>query len=111
MNVRYYLSALGSRPESNRGEESPDTAVERRRMVAGNARPPQGERCEQRRRRRKARAPKGVASWKHGGATAKFLPLCKAVSSRNFQLKLLLEEPLEVNGDIHPRYMAAIIMT
>ena len=35
----------------------------------------------------------------------KFLPACKAVSNRNSQLKLLLEEPLEVSGNTHPRYM------
>jgi len=41
------------------------------------------------------------------GATAKFLSACKVVSSRNSQLKLLLEEPLEMIGNDHPRYMTA----
>jgi hypothetical protein len=39
------------------------------------------------------------------GATAKLLLLCKAASSRDSQLKSLLEEPLEVFGNKHPRYM------
>ena len=39
----------------------------------------------------------------------KSLLLCKAVSSRSFiqLIKLQLEEPLEVSGNTHPRYMTA----
>ena|SRR3989344_3900395 len=47
--------------------------------------------------------PVGIITSKGVGATAKFLPLCKAVSSRSFNqlIKLQLEEPLEVGGNTH----------
>jgi len=42
------------------------------------------------------------------GATAKFLLLCKAVSSRDFQLKSLLEEPLDSESNRGARHMTAL---
>lgn len=47
---------------------------------------------------------------KRADETAKSLLLCKAVSSRSFNqlIKLQLEEPLEVNSNVHPRYITVL---
>src|SRR6185369_15818443 len=61
-------------------EESPNTSGASRSTVACNPRLEQSKRCEQKRLSTKEeRCPSGQSSWKHEGATAKSLPMCKAV--------------------------------
>ena len=84
--VFYNPLELGNCAASNRGEESPNTASMSKSgsRVAGNARPEQSERCEQKRSvLKRAESPNskefGLVPAKAGNETAKSLLLCKAV--------------------------------
>ncbi len=72
----YQTAALAK----SEGGKSEHIRAKVRSTVAGNPRPGQPERCEQKRLSTKEeRCPLGQSSWQHEGATAKSLLMCKAV--------------------------------